>query len=77
MKQSGANCGLPSDAKKMQEYVLSVMSWLWYGLITTTAANLKEAEDAMTIFVIEDTDFFYRSIVSSSFDRKTSRDVER
>ncbi|KAL3658696.1 hypothetical protein V7S43_016332 [Phytophthora oleae] len=45
----GVNFGLPSDAKKMQEFVFSdesVVSWLWHGLIKTTAAKLKGAEDA-------------------------------
>ncbi|KAG7381618.1 hypothetical protein PHYPSEUDO_005776 [Phytophthora pseudosyringae] len=40
----GVNFGLPSDAKKLQEFVFSdesVMSWIWHGLIRTTAAKLK------------------------------------
>ncbi|KAE9039478.1 hypothetical protein PR003_g2178 [Phytophthora rubi] len=40
----GVNFGLPSDAKKMQEFAFSdesVVSWLWNGLIKTTAAKFK------------------------------------
>ncbi|ETO66042.1 hypothetical protein F444_16702 [Phytophthora nicotianae P1976] len=46
----GVNFGLPSDAKKMQEFVFSdesVVSWIWHGLIRTTTAKLKgNGEDA-------------------------------
>ncbi|GMF33324.1 unnamed protein product [Phytophthora lilii] len=40
----GVNFGLPSDVQKMQEFVFSdesVVSWIWHGLIKTTAAKLK------------------------------------
>ncbi|KAL4106638.1 hypothetical protein PRIC1_004685 [Phytophthora ramorum] len=46
----GVNFGLPSDAKKLQEFVFSdesMVSWIWHGLLKSTAAKLKgSAEDA-------------------------------
>jgi hypothetical protein len=45
----GVNFGLPSDAKKMQEFAFSdasVVSWIWHGLIKPTAAKLKGGDEA-------------------------------
>ncbi|CAI5743141.1 unnamed protein product [Peronospora destructor] len=67
----GVNFGLPTNAKNLQEFAFSdesVVSWIWHGLIKSTAAKLKGTTEettrkevgaavvAMTCFQIEGED---------------------
>ncbi|CAH0486921.1 unnamed protein product [Peronospora farinosa] len=47
----GVNFGLPTDAKNLQEFIFSdesVVSWIWHGLIKSTAAKLKGSTEETT-----------------------------